>query len=102
MIFNTLNISIHVLKLHYYIVITIIFLNYISHVIKVAYGCYQGFPGGSSSKESSCNAGDGFNSWVREIPGERNGNPLQYSCLENSMDRGVWPATIHGVSKSWT
>ena len=35
-------------------------------------------------------------------PGERNGNPLQYSCLENTMDRGVWWATVHRVSKSWT
>ena len=35
-------------------------------------------------------------------PGEGNGNPLQYSCLENSMDRGAWWATVHGVTKSWT
>ena len=35
-------------------------------------------------------------------PGERNGNPLQYACLENSMDRGAWPAEVHGVTKSWT
>ena len=35
-------------------------------------------------------------------PGEENSNPLQYSCLENSMDRGVWWATVHGVTKSWT
>ena len=35
-------------------------------------------------------------------PGERNGNPLQYSCLENSMDREVWWATVHGVAKNWT
>ena len=35
-------------------------------------------------------------------PGEGNGNPLQYSCLENSMDRGAWRATVHGVAKSWT
>ena len=68
MIFNTLNkyiyTCIEVALLHSY------HNNiYISHAIKVAYGCYQGFPGGSSSKESSCNAGDGFNSWVRKIPG---------------------------------
>ena len=36
------------------------------------------------------------------LPGEGNGNPLQYSCLENLMDRGAWRATVHGVSKSWT
>ena len=35
-------------------------------------------------------------------PGEGNGNPLQYSCLENPMDRGAWWATVHGVTKSWT
>ena len=35
-------------------------------------------------------------------PGEENGNPLQHSCLENSMDRGAWQATVHGVTKSWT
>ena len=35
-------------------------------------------------------------------PGEGNGNPLQYTCLENSMDRGAWLATVHGVAKSWT
>ena len=35
-------------------------------------------------------------------PGEGNGNPLQYSCLENSMDRGSWWATVHGITKTWT
>ena len=62
-----------------------------------------GFPGGSDSKESACNAGG-----LSSIPGsgrsprEGNGNPLQYSCLENSMDRGTWWATAHGVTKSRT
>ena len=37
-----------------------------------------------------------------DIPGEGNGNPLQYSCLENSMDRGAWRATVHGFTKNWT
>jgi len=51
----------------------------------------RSFPGGSDSKESACNAGD----WslipgLGSLPGEGNGNPLQYSCLENSMDREVW------------
>ena len=41
-------------------------------------------------------------SWVGKIPGEDNGYPLQYSCLENSMDRGDWQATLYGVTKSWT
>ena len=60
-------------------------------------------PGGSDGKESACNAGD-LNSipdWERS-PGERNGNPLQYSCLENPMDRGAWWATVHGVTKGRT
>ena len=62
-----------------------------------------GFPGGSDSKESAFNAGDpgSIPGWGRS-PGEGNGNPLQYSCLENSVDRGAWQATVHGVAKSWT
>ena len=49
-------------------------------------------------KESACNAGN-----LGLIPlEEENGNPLQYPCLENSMDRGAWWATVHGVAKSWT
>ena len=52
------------------------------------------FPGGSVSKESACNAEDlGSIPGSRRSPGEGNGNPLQYSCLENSMDRGAWQAT---------
>ena len=44
----------------------------------------------------------GFDPWVRKIPGEGNGNPLQYSCLENFMGRGAWWATIHWAAKSQT
>ena len=52
----------------------------------------------SVSKESACNAGDpGFIPRLGRSPGEGNGNPLQYSCLENSIDRGAWWATDHGV-----
>ena len=62
----------------------------------------RGFPGGSDSKESACKAGDpGSTLGLGRSPGEGNGNPLQYSCLENPMDRGTWWATVHGVSKSW-
>ena len=64
---------------------------------------FRGFPGGSDGKESACNAGDpGLIPWLGRYPGEGNDNPLQYSCPENSMDRGAWPATVRGVTKSWT
>ena len=60
-------------------------------------------PGGPDSKESACNAGDlGLIPGLGKSPGGGHGNPLQYSCLENSMDRGAWRATVHGVAKSWT
>ena len=64
---------------------------------------FEGFPGGSEGKESACNAGDPglIPGWGRS-PGKANGCPLQYSCLENPMDRGAWGATVHGVAKSWT
>ena len=63
----------------------------------------MGFPGGSDSKESVCNAGDlgSIPGWGRS-PGGRHGNPLQYFCLENSRDRGAWQATVQGVTKSRT
>ena len=64
---------------------------------------YKGFPGGSDMKESSCNAGDpGLIPGLGRSSGEGNGNPLQYSCLENSMGRGARWAIVHGVAKSWT
>ena len=59
------------------------------------------FPGGSDGKESACNVEDpGSIPGLGRSSGERNGNPLQYSCLENPMDRGVWWATVHGVTES--
>ena len=62
-----------------------------------------GFPGGSEVKVSACNAGDlGSIPESGRSPGEGNGNPLQYSCLENPMDGGAWWAIEHGVTKSWT
>ena len=62
-----------------------------------------GFPGGSDGKESACNARDlGSLPRLGRSPGEGNGNPLQYSCLENPMDRGAWRTTVHGVTKSQT
>ena len=59
------------------------------------------FPGGSDGKESACNAGDlGLIPGLGKSPGEGNGNPRQYSGLENSMDGGIWQATVHGVVDS--
>ena len=65
------------------------------------------FPGGSVVKESTCQCRrHGFDPWLGRSPGEENGNPLQYSCLGNSMDREAWQATVHGSSKrvghNWT
>ena len=58
-------------------------------------------PGGSVGKESACSAGDpGSIPGSGRSPGEGNGNPLQYPCLENPMNRGAWWAAVHGVKKS--
>ena len=58
------------------------------------------FPRSSVGKESACNARDpGFDPWVGRSPGERDGCPLQYSCLENPMDKGAWRATVHEVAR---
>ena len=60
-----------------------------------------GFPEGSDGKESACNVGDaGSIPGLGKYPGGGNGNLLQYSCLENSMDRGAWWARVHVVAKS--
>ena len=65
-----------------------------------------GFPGGAAIKNSPANAGDtrraGSILGSGKSPAVGNGSPLQYSCLENPMDRGTWRATVHGVTKSWT
>ena len=61
------------------------------------------FPGDSDGKASAYNAGDvGLIPGPGRSPGEGNGNPLQYSCLENPMDREAWEATVHGVAKTRT
>ena len=63
----------------------------------------KGFSDGSDSKESACRVGDlGLIPWSWKCPGEGNGYPLQYSCLENPMGRGAWLATVLGVPNSWT
>ena len=63
---------------------------------------YRAFPGGSLVKNLSANAGDsgdvGLIPVLGRSPGGENGNPLQYSCLENPMDRGAWWATVHGAT----
>ena len=63
----------------------------------------MGFPGGSDSEEFAYNAGDlGLISGLGRSPGEGHGNALQYSCLENPMNRGAWRAAVQGVAKSQT
>ena len=66
----------------------------------------QAFPDGSAGKESTRNAGDKGDMCsiprLGRSPGVGNGNPLQYSCLENPMDGGAWWATVHGVEKRGT
>ena len=62
--------------------------------MKATYVWFKGFPHSSVGKESACNAGD-----PGLIPGEVNDNPLQYSCLENSMDRGIWQDTVHRIAR---
>ena len=64
------------------------------------------FPGGTVVKNLPANAGDtgdiGLIPELGRSPGEGNGNPLQYSCLENSMNRRAWWTTVHGIKNSWT
>ena len=60
----------------------------------------MGFPCGSVVNNPYANAGDaGLIPGLGRYPGERNGNPVQYSCLQNPINRGAWPATVHGVAK---
>ena len=73
-------------------------------VLKTISVYVKGFPGGAVVKNPPASAGDAGDAGLipgsGRFPGEGNGNPLQYSCLETSMDRGVWLATVHGVTKS--
>ena len=65
--------------------------------------CLGHVSGGSDGKVSTCNSGDlGSILGSRRFPGEGNGTPLQYSCMENTMDREAWWATDHGVTNNWT
>ena len=76
------------------------------YLLDAHYVLGMGFPGGSVVKNPLVNAGDkrdaGLIPGLRRSPGEGNGNPLQYSCLESPMDWGAWWATVHRVTKSWT
>ena len=72
------------------------------YMVHVKY-MYMDFPGGSDSKESAYNAGNpGSIPGSERSPGEGHGNPIQYSCLENPMDRGAWQGAVHGVTESRT
>ena len=72
------------------------YLHKLPHLVQSSY--IPGFPGGSEVKLSACNEGDlGSIPGSGSSPGEGNGNPLQYSCLENPMDGGAWWATVYGV-----
>ena len=74
------------------------FWKYNLNCLRVKY--HTGFPGGSDGKESACNAGDlGLIPESGRSPGEGNGNPVQYSRLENPMDGGAWPTTVHGSQR---
>ena len=82
---------------HIYVCIYTLFFKFCSNM------AYKGFPGGSDSKESVCSSGDpGSIPGLGRSPGEGNGNWLQYSCLENAMDRGAWQVTVCGAAKSRT
>ena len=77
-------------------------LNWTDIYLKICL-CFLGFTGGLDGKVSACNTGDlGLIPELGRSPGEGNGNPLYYSWLENSIDRGAWEATVQGVTKSWT
>ena len=85
-----------------YIRYTFLILSY-AQIFFIAFDTLESFPGSSDSKESACNTGNlGLIPGSGRFPGEGNGNPLQYSCLGNPMDRGAWWAIVHGVSKSQT
>ena len=73
------------------------------YILSLTYYFILGLQQWLRGQESACNAGDtGSIPGSGRSPGKGNGNPLQYSCLENRMDRGAWRATVRGVIKSWT
>ena len=77
--------------------------SFIHDLVQCSCDTVQGFPGVSAGKESACNGGDqGSIPGLGRYPGEGNGDPPQYSGLENYRDRGAWQVTVHGVEKSRT
>ena len=73
------------------------------HVNNTLHTLPKGLPWWLNGKELSANTGDlGLIPGLQRSPGIGNGNPLQYSCLRNPMDRGAWRAAVHGVTKTWT
>ena len=78
-------------------------LNSVFSILRAVRHIFRDFSGSSDYKESACNAGDrGLIPGSEKSSGKGNGNPLQYSCLENPLDRGPWWATVHEVTKSRT
>ena len=79
---------------------------YVYSFVLVCYICITGSFQGAQCKESVCNAGDAgavcLIPGLGRSPGEENSSPFQYPCLEKSMARGAWWATVHGVMKNWT
>ena len=92
------------LVVHLFLFVFFICVNLFSQISTDYFFCLSLFVNpGSEDKASACNAGDpGSIPGLGRSPGEGNGNPLQYPCLENPMERGAWRATVHGVAKSWT
>ena len=99
---------------HFILVVKSIFIMPMWLAIRILGNCcilfeavsdHQGFPSGSADKEPSCSAGDtGYMCLIHESgrsSGGGSGNPLQYSCLENPMDRGAWRAAVQGITRSW-
>ena len=83
--------------------VPLFFSDLVKYLAKFSTSVGMGFPGSSVVKNPPANAGDsGSVSGLGRSSGEGNGNPLQYPCLENPMDRGAWQATVHGVAKSRT
>ena len=106
-------VSVNLKQLEIYIHISVcvcvyIYIHICTHIctyicIHIWLSFHLGFPGGSDSKKSTCNVGDlVLNPGLGRSSEKGNSCPLQYSCLENPMERGDWQATVHGVAKSQT